>query len=197
MRNIVSKEIFNNLETIWQTDEDGIEFVYARDLQKILGYNNWREFETTIKKAMISCESNGNPSVDHFGDAPKMVNIGSNTKREVQDYKLTRYACYLTAQNGDPRKEEIAFAQNYFAVQTRKFELVEQRVNDYKRVLERNELRGEEKIFSEELYQRGVDHQGFARIRSKGDEALFGGNTTKDMTRKSHGDYVKDYCEAT
>jgi DNA-damage-inducible protein D len=179
----VSKEIFNNLETIWN-DENGVEFVYARDLQKILGYEKWQKFEEVVKKAMISCETNGNPSTDHFTGGGKMVNIGSNTKREVQDYKLTRYACYLTAQNGDPRKEEIAFSQNYFAVQTRKFELVEQRVNDYKRVLERNELRSEEKIFSEELYQRGVDHQGFARIRSKGDEALFGGNTTKDMKIK-------------
>ena len=123
MRNTISKEIFNNLETIWN-DENGVEFVYARDLQKILGYEKWQKFEEVVKKAMISCETNGNPSVDHFGGTANMINIGKTAKREVQDYKLTRYACYLTAQNGDPRKEEIAFAQNYFAVQTRKFELV-------------------------------------------------------------------------
>ena len=168
----MSKELFNNLETIWNKDENGIEFVYARDLQKTLGYNKWENFDTTIKKAMISCESNGNPSADHFPDVRKTIPMPKGAFKEVQDYKLTRYACYLTAQNGDPRKEEIAFAQNYFAVQTRKFELVEQRQNDYERVLERYELKEAERIFSEELYQRGVDHQGFDRVRSKGDEAF-------------------------
>ncbi len=124
----MSKEIFNNLETIWQTDEDGIEFVYARDLAKTLGYlgkDSWRNFQTTLEKAMTSCEKNGNPRTDHFAGVREMIDIGKTAKREVQDYKLTRYACYLTAQNGDPRKEGIAFSQNYFAVQTRKFELVE------------------------------------------------------------------------
>ena len=127
----MSKKLKSNLEIIWQIDENGVEFIYARDLQKFLGYKSWRTFETVIKKAIISCESNGNPSVDHFAGVREMVDIGKTANREVQDYKLTRYACYLTAQNGDPRKEEIAFSQNYLAVQTTKFELLEQRQNEY------------------------------------------------------------------
>ena len=133
---------------------------------------------------MVSCKNNGEDVDEHFASVREMVPIGSNTEREIQDYKLTRYACYLTAQNGDSRKEEIAFAQNYFAVQTRKFEIVMQRYGDYERLLERYELKEVEKIFSKELYQRGVDEKGFARVRSKGDSVLFGGNTTKQMKEK-------------
>ena len=180
----IFKDNFENLENIWKTDENGIEFIYARDLQKVLGYSEWRKFEGVIEKAQISCKHNEHNVSDHFVGVDKMVSIGSNAEREIQDYKLTRYACYLTAQNGDPRKDEIAFAQNYFAVQTRKFELVMQRKADYERVIERYELKEAERIFSEELYQRGVDDNGFARIRSKGDETLFGGNTTKQMKEK-------------
>ncbi|MCL2566562.1 MAG: DNA damage-inducible protein D [Alphaproteobacteria bacterium] len=180
----IFKNKFEDLEGIWQFDENGIEFIYARDLQKILNYTDWRNFELVIDKAKISCKGNNINVLDHFVGVNKMVKIGSNAARELEDYKLTRYACYLTAQNGDSRKEEIAFAQNYFAVQTRNFELVMQRKDDYERVLERYELKEAERIFSEELYQRGVDDKGFARIRSKGDEVLFGSNTTKQMKEK-------------
>lgn len=178
------KKSYENLESIWQKDENGVEFIYARDLQKLLGYEKWERFEEVIRKAMISCETNGNTVVDHFLGIGKMVELGKTARREIKDYKLTRYACYLTAQNGDSRKEQIAFAQNYFATQTRNFELVMQRQADYERVLERVELKEAERIFSEELYQRGIDTQGFARVRSKGDQALFGGNTTQQMKVK-------------
>ncbi|MDR0484816.1 MAG: DNA damage-inducible protein D [Alphaproteobacteria bacterium] len=180
----IFKNKFEDLENIWHKDENNVEFIYARDLQKILGYEKWERFEEVIKKAIISCEANKHKAEDHFPTVGKMINIGKTAKREIQDYKLTRYACYLVAQNGDSRKEEIAFAQNYFAVQTRNFELVMQRKEDYERVLERYELKEAERIFSEELYQRGVDSEGFARVRSKGDETLFGGNTTKQMKEK-------------
>jgi len=180
----IFKNSFENLESIWKVDENGIEFIYARDLQKVLGYEKWERFHEIIKKGMVSAESNGHSVADHFPDAGKMIETGKTATREIQDYKLTRYACYLTAQNGDPRKEEIAFAQNYFATQSRNFELVLQRKEDYERVLERYELKEAERIFSQELYQRGVDDSGFARIRSKGDEVLFGGNNTSSMKEK-------------
>ena len=144
----MSKELFNNLENIWKRDEDGVEYVNARDLQHILGYENWRDFNNVIQRAMISCKGNNHIVEDHFEDIHKMVIIGSNAQREVNDVKLTRYACYLSAQNSDPRKKEVAYAQNYFATQTRKFELVEQRMADFERVLERGELKEEERIFS-------------------------------------------------
>jgi DNA-damage-inducible protein D len=183
----VFKNKFEDLESIWHKDENDIEFIYARDLAKVLGYlgkDFWRNFQNPLEKAMVSCKNSGEAISDHFAGVREMVDVGSGAKREVQDYKLTRYACYLTAQNGDPRKEEIAFAQNYFAVQTRNFELVMQRKEDFERVLERYELKEAESIFSEELYQRGIDEYGFARIRSKGDAVLFGGNNTQAMKDK-------------
>ncbi|MFA5141419.1 MAG: DNA damage-inducible protein D [Candidatus Woesearchaeota archaeon] len=164
--------------------EEGIDFWFARELQVLLGYTEWRKFYGTIEKAKESCKTAGFDINDHFVGAAKMVGIGSETKREIEDIKLTRYACYLIAQNGDPRKEEIAFAQSYFAIQTRKQELIEQRIAFRERIEARNKLTKSETELSQLIYERGVDDAGFARIRSKGDEALFGGNDTKQMKIK-------------
>jgi DNA-damage-inducible protein D len=164
--------------------KDGIEFWFARDLQNLLGYVEWRKFQGVIDKAKESCKNSEYSISDHFVDAAKMVDIGSKTKREIDDIILTRYACYLIAQNGDPRKDEIAFAQSYFAIQTRKQELIEQRIALQERFHARNKLVASETELSKLIYERGVDDAGFARIRSKGDEALFGGYNTKDMKNK-------------
>lgn len=166
------KELFERFESIVRL-YDGVECWSARDLCTVLGYVQWRNFEQIVDKAKSACESAGEPVADHFADISKMVSLGSRSEREVDDYMLTRYACYLIAQNGDPRKPQIAFAQNYFAVQTRRAELVWQRLIDYERVQARAKLAGTEKRLSGILYERGVDSRGFAVIRSKGDKALF------------------------
>ncbi|MFA5797618.1 MAG: DNA damage-inducible protein D [Candidatus Woesearchaeota archaeon] len=163
---------------------DGVEFWFARDLQILLGYDKWENFSHVIAKAKISCQNSGHNINNHFPDIRKMVGIGSGVKREIEDIMLTRYACYLIAQNGDPRKEEIAFAQSYFAIQTRKQELIEQRIALQERFTARNKLIASETELSKLIYERGVDDEGFARIRSKGDHALFGGNDTKQMKKK-------------
>ena len=163
---------------------DGVEFWYARDLQKLLGYEQWRNFELIIHKAQTSCISAGINASDHFAETSKMVSIGSGAERSIKDYMLTRYACYLIAQNGDPKKEEIAFAQSYFAVQTRKQELIEERISYIERMEDRGRLRESEKRLSQNIYERGVDDEGFGRICSKGDAALFGGNTTHQMKER-------------
>lgn len=152
---------------------DGVECWSARELCPVLGYTQWRNFIPAIEKAKSACESAGESVADHFADIRKMVLLGSGAEREVEDYMLTRYACYLIAQNGDPRKPQIAFAQNYFAVQTRRAELVQKRLADYERVQARAKLAETEKRLSGVLYERGVDSRGFAIIRSKGDRALF------------------------
>jgi len=173
-----------------QTFEDysqetkGIEFWFARDLQKLLGYDQWRNFLNTIDKAKESCKNSKNIISDHFVDVSKMVFLGSSSKRKIDDFMLTRYACYLIAQNGDSRKEEIAFAQSYFAIQTRKQELIEQRIALQERFEARKKLINSETELSKLIYERGVDDDGFARIRSKGDEILFGGHDTKQMKIK-------------
>ncbi|MCX6231849.1 MAG: DNA damage-inducible protein D [Bacteroidetes bacterium] len=156
---------------------EGVECWSARELQKLLGYSKWENFEKVIQKAKDACKNAGELTENHFPDLRKMVGIGSNTERAVDDIALTRYASYLIAQNGDSRKEEIAFAQNYFAVQTRRAELVEQRILEFERVKAREKLSQTEKQLSGILYERGVDSQGFAVIRSKGDRALFSLNT--------------------
>ena len=155
----------------------GIEFWYARELQAAFSYSQWRRFNEVIEKAKLSCNVSGNIVSNHFADVGKMVDLGSGATREIADVKLTRYACYLIAQNGDPRKEEIAFAQSYFAQQTRKQELIEEHMKNLQRLENRDKLRASEKQLSKNIYERGVDDAGFGRIRSAGDFALFGRST--------------------
>lgn len=176
------QEKFNNISNM--IDDSNIEFWYARDLQKELDYDRWENFENVINKAKISCETSGMDCADHFRDITKMVTLGSGAERAIEDIMLTRYACYLIAQNGDSKKESVAFAQTYFAIQTRKQELLSQSHELRERLEARTKLRQSETELSQNIYERGVNDQGFARIRSKGDGALFGGNNTQDMKEK-------------
>jgi len=183
MKKSQSNELFEKLESI-RREIENVEYWSARDLQNVFGYDKWENFHKAIQKAIISCENSSENTQYHFLDVRKMVEIGSNTKREVKDYALTRYACYLIAQNGDPSKEEIAFAQGYFALKTRKQELIEKRIAEAQRVTERDKLTLSEKMLSQLAFERGVDSEGFAFIRAKGDEAFFGGNNTQAMKEK-------------
>ncbi len=183
MKTEIIESLSNYFEDHSKTTENGIEFWFARDLQQLLGYTKWDNFKKVIHKSKISCEVTDNDILDHFADVGKMVKIGSTTEREIDDIMLTRYACYLIAQNGDPRKEQIAFAQNYFAIQTRKFEVIEKRIKDWERLQARQKLSLSEKELSELIYERTGKDRDFGLIRSKGDKALFG-KTTQQMKNK-------------
>lgn len=160
-------DTFNRVSNL--TQKENIEYWCARDIMVLMGYERWENFEKVLNRAIDSCETSKFRVSDHFREVTKVVNVGSKDQREVKDYQLTRYACYLIAQNGDPKKEEIAFAQNYFAVQTRKLELIEDHIT---------------LPLSKKIYERGVDDMGFARISSKGDEALFGGISASEMKQR-------------
>ena len=178
------KRSFDEIAHTHVDDSDSVEYWYARELQQLLGYSRWEDFERAVQRGISACENTGVPVENHFREVPKMVRLGSGSHREVRDYMLTRYACYLIAQNGDPRKDEIAFAQSYFAIQTRKQELIEDRIRLIERIEARDKLKESEKRLSQNIYERGVDEKGFGRIRSKGDMALFGGRTTQDMKNR-------------
>ena len=170
------KNLFFRFEAV-ASELEGVECWSARELQDLLGYSKWENFEKVIQKAKDSCINAGEEIEYHFPDVRKTILMPKGAERQIDDILLTRYACYLIAQNGDSRKEEIAFAQNYFAVQTRRAELVEQRLLEFERLKAREKLSQTEKQLSGIIYERGVDNKGFAIIRSKGDQALFRLNT--------------------
>jgi DNA-damage-inducible protein D len=168
----------------YANEQNGVEFWMARELQNLLGYSEWRNFLTTIEKAKQSCKTSGEAVSDHFVDVNKTIPMPKGAEKIIDDIMLTRYACYLIAQNGDPKKEQIAFAQSYFAIQTRKQELLEERIQLMERLKAREKLAAAETELSKNIFERGVDNKGFANIRSKGDEALFGGYNTSAMKLK-------------
>lgn len=183
----MEKDTIKNLNSCFEEfayEQDGVEYWMARELQELLGYTDWRNFNNIVTKAKESCKTSGEAVSDHFVDVNKTIPMPKGATKEVSDFMLTRYACYLIAQNGDPKKEQIAFAQSYFAVQTRKQEILEQHIQLMECLQAREKLAATETELSKNIYERGVDHSGFARIRSKGDWALFGGYNTSDMKRK-------------
>ena len=183
MRSDIVRRLTKNFEDYVHVT-DGVEFWFARDLQGLLGYTQWRNFQNVVEKSQESCKNSNHAISDHFVGVSKSIPVPKGGVREIADIMLTRYACYLIAQNGDPKKEEIAFAQSYFAVQTRKQELIEEHLRLFERLRARRQLKESETTLSKNIYERGVDDSGFAAIRSKGDKALFGGFTTKDMKRR-------------
>ncbi|AUS05845.1 DNA damage-inducible protein D [Pseudotamlana carrageenivorans] len=183
MKSDIIKTLTGNFESNSQKTKEGVEFWLARDLQHLLDYSKWDNFQNVISKAKTACELSGEEITNHFADVGKMVAIGSGTEKEIADIMLTRYACYLIAQNGDPRKEKIAFAQRYFAVQTRKAEIIEQKMLEFERVQARNKLKETEKELSQVIFEQTGGNKNFALIRSKGDTALFG-RTTQEMKKK-------------
>jgi DNA-damage-inducible protein D len=183
----MNKELLTKLHVSFEDaakTENGITYWLARDIQPLLEYARWENFETAIDRAKTACANSEQPVENHFREVTKMVSIGSDASREINDLMLTRYACYLIAQNGDPRKEAIAFAQSYFAIQTRKQELLEERMQLAERLQARAKLTETERQLSSTLYEHGVDDKGFGEIRSKGDNALFGGHNTASMKKR-------------
>ncbi len=183
MKKELIQELFEKFQQACYIFND-VECWSARELQSIFGYTKWDNFFKVIEKAKTACETSSAEVTYHFADIGKMIDLAKGAQREIEDVALTRYACYLVAQNGDPGKSEVAFAQTYFAVQTRKQEIIEQRLLDVARVSAREKLSKSEKKLSGIIYERGVDDKGFAIIRSKGDQALFGGFSTNDMKHK-------------
>jgi len=183
MKSELVHSLTNRFEDHAHQTENGVECWLARDIQHLLGYSRWENFLNVLDKAKTACEVSGHAVPDHFRDVTKMVDLGSGSQREVDDIMLTRYACYLIAQNGDPRKPEIAFAQTYFALQTRRAELIEQRLLEHERIQARKKLGETEKELSSVIYQQTGDNKGFGLIRSKGDQALFGRNTQQMKSR--------------
>lgn len=183
----MEKQLIHNLTTNFENSShktnDGVEFWLARDLQHLLGYDTWRSFFNAISKAKTACELSGQKINDHFAEVSKTIEMPKNAEKEIDDFMLTRYACYLIAQNADSRKQEIAFAQTYFAVQTRKAEIIEQKILEYERVQARNKLAETEKELSQVIFEQTGGNQNFALIRSKGDQALFN-KTTQQMKDK-------------
>lgn len=183
MKTEIIKSLVGNFESYAKTSTEGVEFWLARDLQQLLGYAKWDNFISVISKAKTACEVTEHAVSDHFADVGKTIQMPKGAQKEVPDIMLTRYACYLIAQNGDSKKEEIAFAQNYFAVQTRKFEIIEKRIQESERLSARQKLTATEKELSGIIFKQTGNDKNFGLIRSKGDKALFG-YTTQEMKNR-------------